>query len=91
MMKKTIKFEEINAMNIDEFAEWFSKNCSHDTDPCITWWNDTYCKNCGDSDDSNVEFKYSWCELNGNCKFFQNMDHVPNPVEMVKLWLESEA
>ena len=81
-------------MNIDEFAEWFDKNCSHDGDPCITWWDNTYCKNChgviGHYDDSDREIEFAWCELYGKCRFFQDIDHVPNTLDITKMWLESE-
>lgn len=88
-------FNDINSMNIDNFAEWFDKHCAHDDDPAITWWNDTYCKNCepviGRYEDSNVNMEFSWCEIYGKCKFFQDLDSVPDTLQMTKLWLESEV
>ena len=88
-------FEKIKSMNIDEFAEWFDEHCSHETDPCITWWNKTYCDKCegvfGYWEDLNAELEFCWCEIKGKCKFFQDMDHIPVAIEMIKLWLESEA
>ena len=87
-------FEKIKSMDIDEFAEWFDNHCSHDDDPAITWWNDTYCKNCehvnGRYEDSDRDIEFSWCEIYGKCRFFQEMDLAPNTLEMTKLWLESE-
>lgn len=93
-------FEKIKAMNIDEFAEWFDKHCSHDTDPCINWWNDTYCSNCkpeiakytdSDEDDEFACDEFAWCELHGKCKFYQDMNETPDTLQMTKLWLESEV
>jgi len=87
-------FEKIKSMDIDEFTEWFDEHCSHDTDPCITWWNNNYCMNCdceiGRYEDSDREMEFCWCELHGKCRFFQDMDHTPDTFEMTKLWLESE-
>lgn len=87
-------FEKIKSMNIDEFASWFDKHCTHDNDLCITWWNDTYCNKCepiiGRYEDSDRDIEFSWCEIYGKCRFFQEIEHVPNTLEMTKLWLESE-
>ena len=77
-------FEKIKSMNIDELAEWFEENCTHDTDPCLTWYDKTYCKNC-EAINKN-DHKYAYCELNKNCKFFDNM---PSAKETIKIWLES--
>ena len=88
------EFEKIKVMNIDEFAEWFDDHCAHDGDPCVTWWNNTYCANCepikGKPEGYHLELDFAWCELYEKCKFFQDMERVPNTKEMTKLWLESE-
>lgn len=83
-------FENIKQMNIDELAAWYDKHCSHDDDPAITWWNDTYCNKCEPVIDSNRDMEFCWCELNGKCRFFQDMESTPNTIQMTKLWLESE-
>ena len=36
-------------------------------------------------------FPCSYCELNGNCKFFPNLDETPDNKRITKMWLESEA
>ena len=88
-------FEKIKAMDIEEFAEWFNKNCSNNEDPCINWWDNNYCSNCeaeiAKYEDSNRDIEFAWCDLHGKCKFFQNMDQAPNALQMTKLWLESEV
>lgn len=89
-------FENIKAMDIDEFAEWYEENCMHDDDPSIKWWDDTYCKNCepiigyvkGHYD---RKMEFCQCEIYGNCRFFQDMDDIPDCKQMIKLWLESES
>lgn len=87
-------FEKIKAMNIDGFAEWFDNHCTHDSDPCISWWDNTYCKNCepviGTIEGYHKPMEFAWCEIYGKCRFFQEMDHTPDTKEMTKLWLESE-
>ena len=95
-------FEKIKSMNIDEFTEWFADNCMHDDDPVIKWWDNAYCKDCNsvyttvDYLDSyapsyNKEHECAWCEVNGKCKYFQDMNEVPSSQDMIKLWLKSEA
>lgn len=82
-------FENIKSMNIDEFTEWYAKNCIHDNDPAIKWWDKTYCNNCdGIYQDKN---EYAYCELHGKCRYFQNMDEIPDIKQSIKLWLESES
>lgn len=82
-------FEKIKSMNIDEFARWFEENCTHDNDPCIRWFSETYCENCEPIMDNGMECSY--CELNGNCKFFENLDYTPSQRETIKVWLNSET
>lgn len=88
-------FEKIKAMDVDEFATWFDESCTHDDDPSIKWWNDTYCAKCesvtGRFVDSEREMEFAYCELYDRCRFFQDMDHVPSSEEMIKMWLESEV
>ena len=81
-------FEDLNSMNIDEFAEWYEKNCLHNDDPCIRWFDEKYCKNCEAILKDGQE--YGYCELNGKCRYFKDMNEVPNIRQTVKLWLESE-
>lgn len=82
-------FESLKSMNIDEFADWFEKNCLHDDDPCIKWWDKTYCQNCKPVIKDGQE--YAHCELNEQCKYFRYMNEVPDNKQVVKLWLESEV
>lgn len=82
-------FEDLKSKNIDEFAEWFEENCLHDGDPCIRWFDKTYCKNCKAVTKDGQE--YAYCELNGNCKYFKDMNEVPNNKQTIKLWLESKC
>ena len=92
------RFEKIKSMTIDEFAEWLDKYGAFDNEvPWMDWWDKTYCQNCESvmahvlyfNDDK--EYECSWCELNGYCKFFQDMDDIPDIKQIIKLWLESEV
>jgi hypothetical protein len=81
-------FEKFKSMNIDEYAEWFAENCLNSDDPCIQWWDKTYCQNCKSIIKDEVE--YGYCELYGKCRFFENMNNVPDHKQMVRIWLDSK-
>lgn len=93
-------FEKIKSMNIDEFTEWFSKNHIDAIDQSMEWWNNTYCSKCESEivyvpDDTSentwrTECEVAWCEVNDNCKYFQDLDDAPDYKQIVRLWLESE-
>lgn len=82
-------FESLQSMNIDKFAEWFEENCLHNDDPCIKWWDNTYCKNCEEVEKDEQE--YAYCELYGKCRYFKDMNEMPNHKETIKMWLESDC
>lgn len=86
--------DNIKSKNIDEFAEWIDKYGLFDGSPWMNWWNDNYCKNC-EEEIAYVPYlkrksKCCWCELHGKCRFFQDMNDIPNIKDMIKMWLESE-
>lgn len=89
-------FDKIKNKNIDEFAEWLDEYCVCDTAPWWKWWDENYCKKC---EPINIEttnvFGYeigecAYCEVNGNCEFFKDMEEIPNSKQIIKMWLESE-
>lgn len=89
-------FEKIKSMNIDELAEYMDKHWTHDNDPSIKWWNKEYCSKCEPVtkyvDYLGREEEYAWCEVNDDrCKFFPELDILPDTKQMMKLWLESEV
>lgn len=84
------KFDEIKSKNIDELVDWIDENFAFDSAPYMYWYDDKYCKKCEpvEISDSN---ECAWCELNGKCKFFQDMSEIPSPKQTIKMWLKSEA
>ena len=92
-------FENINSKNIDELVEWLDKNGASDNTPWIRWYDKNYCKRCKPVvacmpsvlPDWEGEHEFAWCELNSNCRYFQDIKNVPNRKETIKLWLESEV
>lgn len=87
-------FENIKAMSIDEFAEWLAKYESWEDTPWIQWFNDNYCDKCeletGTMVDTGKEMLFAWCELHEKCKFFPDLEDIPDDKEIIKMWLEAE-
>lgn len=99
-------FKRIQSMTIDELAEWLDKNCMFDNSPWLNSFNEKYCEKCesikckyaGAEEKLDITpFSYSgeiecaYCELENKCRFFQDLDDVPDNKEMIKMWLEEEA
>lgn len=89
------KFESIKSKNIDEFAEWLDKYGAYDGSEWCEWFDDNYCQKCETeyiySERFDMELPCGWCEIHHNkCRFFQDMDSVPDNKEIIKMWLETE-
>lgn len=86
-------FNNIKIKNIDELAEWLN-NHGNDESPWILWFDKNYCKKCKpvsiDGAISSWYEDYGYCEIHGKCRFFQEMEEVPDCLQMAKMWLESE-
>lgn len=46
---------------------------------------------CHYKENPNREFPCSYCELEGHCKYFPNMDTVPDNEDIIKVWLMMEG
>lgn len=88
-------YEYLRSMSEDNFAEWLDEYGQFDGSPWILWFDEKYCKNCPDvmcrHEDGEREFPCAWCEIHGKCKFFQEMNEIPDNKEIIGLWLESET
>lgn len=88
------RFEKINTKNIDEFAEWLDEHGTYDYSAWAKWWDNNYCLKCESViayiPEFDGEHECAWCEINGKCKFFQELDDIPDNKQVIKLWLESE-
>ena len=91
----TVFEKNIKTMNINEFAEWLDQIGIYDGSPWMNWWNDTYCSKCESVRacmvDNGREMEFAWCELHNKCRFFQNMNTIPDTKQIIKLWLEREC
>lgn len=89
-------YERIRNMSIDDLAEFLDERWSHDNDPSIEWWNRKYCGHCEpvmkhvNFSGRETEMDFAWCEVNGKCKYFPELEEYPNTKQMMKLWLEEE-
>lgn len=99
-------FDCIKAMPIEVFAKWLDRNGQFDGSPWMEWFNENYCKKCKAitvkrevSEDklgispltSNGTIDCAWCELHNKCKYFQELDEVPDNEEIIKMWLNHEV
>lgn len=87
-------FDSIKLKNIDELAEWFDENVTSDDTPWWKWWDENYCKKCESEiaymSELDKKCECAWCELHGKCKFFKELDDIPDCKQTIKMWLESK-
>jgi hypothetical protein len=89
-------FDSIKNKNIDELADWLDEHCDFDSALWWKWWDENYCNKCESikTESTNIfghKIECAYCELNRNCKFFKDMDDIPNSKQIIKMWLESES
>lgn len=89
------KYERLRSMTIDDMAGYLDACWSHDDDPSMEWWNKKYCNNCEPvykyAECFNREVDFAWCEVNGGqCKYFPELDGLPDNRQIMKMWLESD-
>lgn len=82
-------FENIKLKNIDELAQWISEYAVTGGCPWDNWFDKNYCNKCETVIVDGSE--YAWCELNCKCRYFQDMDDVPNYERIIKMWLELDG
>jgi hypothetical protein len=88
-------FDNFKTKNIDELAEWLNEYGMQDFAPWDNWFDSEYCCRCEAVEVHDADYHlchdYGWCEINGKCIFFQDMDETPWGKQIVKMWLESEV
>ncbi len=106
MMTAGSNFERLQSMSIDELAEWLDKNGMFDNSPWLNSFNKKYCEKCEVIEctytdakeklgiepcflDDTIECAY--CEVYNKCRFFENLEDVPDSKDMIKMWLEEEV
>lgn len=88
-------FDAMQSKNIDELAEWFDECGVFDGSLHMKWWDENYCNKCEPVvayvPTLDKECEFGWCEINDKCKFFKEMDDIPDNKQIIKMWLESEV
>ena len=99
-------FEYLKSMSFEELAEWFDKNGCFDDSPWLNSFVEKYCNrcasielNCEDAQEKlDIELWLScgtecdFCELEPKkCRFFPELDSIPDNKEIVKMWLQEVA
>lgn len=89
------RFEELKNMNIEALVEWLDEHGTYEGASWQRWFDESYCQKCETVIASvpylNGEHECTWCEVNGKCRYFQDMSGVPSCKDIVKMWLESEV
>lgn len=89
------KYEMLKNMSVDEIVEWIDKYATFDDALYWQWWDENYCNNCEPEivyvPELDKTHECAWCELNGKCKFFKEMNEIPDSKQIIKMWLLSEC
>ena len=89
-------FENVQnkSKNIDELVDWLYE-IGNDYSLWFQWWDSKYCGNCIAEIKYNPEIgrelPHGWCELHQNCRYFLELDEIPDTKQIIKMWLESEV
>lgn len=89
--------DKIQSMNIFEMTDWLMEYVELYSAPWTKWFDENYCKKCYAEIIKNAYsdklMEYSYCELNGKCRFFEDMDYddVLDDKRVIRMWLNSEV
>lgn len=87
-------FEKFKTKDIDELADWLDEYASFESAPWMKYFDESFCNKCESVfariEPFDDEKQCAWCEVHNKCRYFQNMNDVPDPKQMIKIWLESE-
>lgn len=100
-------FKHIQSMNVEELAAWLDENGMFDNSPWSNWFNKRYCENCESIKCKYVEAEeklgfspfthYSgevecaYCELENKCRFFTDLEDIPDNKKVIEMWLIEEV
>lgn len=90
-------WDKIRSMDFDEFAAWLDENVIMDTAPWTLWFDENYCQKCQNIittynfGDYEREAECTYCEVNGDCRFFPGKSVSNGNLDVIKLWLECKV
>lgn len=86
--------DTIKSFTIDEMVDFLDEYSIHDLTPWFIWWDKNYCNKCMEEIKFNPYYErnseYTYCELNNNCRYFQDLNEVPDSKQVLRMWLETE-
>lgn len=89
------KYEQLVSSSLEGLADWLDMYGQFEGSPWMTWFNNKYCENCEPIKckypEGTHEFNCSYCESEGKCKFFLDMEETPSNRDIIELWLREEA
>lgn len=92
------KYEKFKTLDIDTLAKWLDANMIFDTAPHNLWFDKKFCSNCesvkfrySDGESTSRDIECTYCEINGHCRFFPELETTPDSLFILKMWLEQEA
>lgn len=102
-MSKT-NYELLVSKSKEELASFLSENVQYDDTPWEKWFNRNYCKKCEPITLPMREYytifgcssyaetmTCAYCELKGKCKFFPDMNDIPDTYNTILMWLEDKT
>lgn len=93
-------FDFLRSMSVEKLAKWLDEHGQFDGSPWMDWFNENYCSNCESIKckvDEKVAFfpghtiDCAYCELENKCKFFPELNEVPDNEGIIKMWLNHEV
>lgn len=99
-------FKHLQTMTVEQLADWLDKNGMFDGSPWLDWFNKSYCEKCEAIEchyekakmDLGIDLIYTdrtiecaYCELEPKCRFFPELEKVPDNKKVIEMWLIEEV
>lgn len=96
------QYDYITSLNKEQLIDWLDTYADSDISPWRRWFDENYCSKCepikcsyAECEKLNIKPFYksnlicSYCEWEKKCKYFPDLEEVPNSRKMIELWLET--
>lgn len=98
-------YKQLTSKSLEELARWLDINGKFDDSPWEKWFNEKYCSNCASVICTCVDAKEklgikpfykrsiecAYCELENKCKFFPDMEEIPDNRDIIEMWLKEKT
>lgn len=87
--------QQIRCYSLGQLVKWLDKIAIVES-PWMNMFDSLYCKKCEPimchyEETPEHEFPCAYCELENKCRYFPDMDRVPNNEDIIKMWLERDV